>query len=643
MEKRKTICLITSVPEYMHGQRVFDGVFSQCDKYGYNVAVFASMVHFDFYVKNQAIGEKNIYNLMNPEHFDGVIIDTINLTEEGSLEVIGKLTEKLDSYKDLPVVCLGMPCKDYKVITDQDDVVLREMCRHVIEVHGKKNICLLTGHKGHIEAEQRLEIFLDEIHKHGITVTDDHIVYGDFWYSSGTNLAEDIISGKVSKPDAVIAASDHMALGLIEKLTKGGIRVPEDIIVVGFEATMEAAISPISLTSFESNMVKSAADAVDYIRSIIEPGADIRPFIPDYTKMVHCGMSCGCEPDFLRSADAFRDALYYTAKNYDEIDLTERIDIGLLMENYISEQLTSSENPQECLKNIYSNTYIVFPFVNFCLCLREDWLDTDFDTTVGYPDKMKIAIANSTVGELNFCDEHQSIEFDTKLMIPRMHEYTEKPCVFYFTAVHFNEKMLGYAVLQRELSDPHKINLVYRNWLRLVNSCFEMTRAKHRYVMLSVHDKMTGLYNRRGMYLRLDKMLDNATPEDSLFVSVVDMDGLKYINDTFGHGEGDFGIICVSDAVKAVSGEREMCVRAGGDEFYIIGIGKYDERSCHDRIKAFESTISEMSKNSGKPYTVSASIGCAVSDLTGDIDDALAIADENMYKYKLKRKRQRVI
>lgn len=642
MEKRKTICLITTVPEYMHGQRVLEGVFRQCDLYGYNVAVFASMVHFNFYVKNQALGERNIYNLVNPEHFDAVILDTINLTEQGSEGVINELKKKLDTKRDIPVVCLGIPYEDHKVILDQDDDILREMCRHVIEKHGRKNICIITGHKGHTEAEKRLEIFLDEINKHGITVPDEHIVYGDFWYTSGTNLANDIVSGKISMPDAIIAASDHMALGVIERLTKCGIRVPEDIIVVGFEATMEAALNPISLTSFESNMVKSASDAVDYIRSVIEPGAEIHPFVPDYSKMIHCGMSCGCEPDFARSADAFRDALYYTAKNYDEISLTDKIDIGLLMENYISEQLTSSENPQECLKNIYTNTYVVFPFVNFSLCLREDWLDTDFDTTVGYPDRMKVVLANSTVDEMNFYEEHEGKVFDTSLMIPRMHEYTEKPCVFYFSAVHFNEKMLGYAVLQRELSDTHKINLVYRNWLRLVNSCLEMTRAKHRYVMLSVHDKMTGLYNRRGMYLRLDKMLDNASPDDSLFVSVVDMDGLKYINDTFGHGEGDFGIVCVSNAVKAVSGEREMCVRAGGDEFFIIGIGKYDQRSCHDRIKAFETTLSEMSASSGKPYTVSASIGCAVSDLLGDIDDVLAEADENMYKYKIKRKRQRI-
>jgi PleD family two-component response regulator len=72
--------------------------------------------------------------------------------------------------------------------------------------------------------------------------------------------------------------------------------------------------------------------------------------------------------------------------------------------------------------------------------------------------------------------------------------------VFYFAAVHFGDNTLGYDMLQRELSDKHLLNLVFRNWLRLVNNSLEMARAKNRYVQLSTKDNMTGLYNRRGMY-----------------------------------------------------------------------------------------------------------------------------------------------
>ena len=80
--------------------------------------------------------------------------------------------------------------------------------------HGKRKLCVLTGPNGTPVAENRLAIFLDEIKQHGITVPEEHIRHGDFWYSSGEQLAEDIADGRISMPEAVICASDHMALGL---------------------------------------------------------------------------------------------------------------------------------------------------------------------------------------------------------------------------------------------------------------------------------------------------------------------------------------------------------------------------------------------------------------------------------------------
>ena len=97
-------------------------------------------------------------------------------------------------------MCVGMPYRDYPTVTSENDLLLREMCRHAVNVHGCKDICLLTGIKGHPESEDRLRVFLDELDKLGVPVTDEHIVYGDFWYTSGEKLADDIASGSISKP-----------------------------------------------------------------------------------------------------------------------------------------------------------------------------------------------------------------------------------------------------------------------------------------------------------------------------------------------------------------------------------------------------------------------------------------------------------
>ena len=124
---------------------------------------------------------------------------------------------------------------------------------------------------------------------------------------------------------------------------------------------------------------------------------------------------------------------------------------------------------------------------------------------------------------------------------------------------------------------------------------------------------------------------------DKLFVAVVDMDRLKYINDTYGHSEGDFSIITVGKAAQQITLKNEKCIRAGGDEFYIIGVGDYDESEIQKRINAFSETMKKLSDNSGKPYIISASIGCCVGSKQ-NFDETLSMADKAMYEFKAKKK-----
>ena len=642
MSKRKTIALLNLMPETTHGNNIARGVFGQCEKYGYNVAAFGAMTPLAFYHQLYADGERMIYDLPDYSSFDGIVIDAISLTDQSVAEFPPHLAEMLKAAK-CPVVCMGTGIGEHKVIKSSNDFNLREICRHVVCHHGKRDIIILTGPKGNHEAEDRLTIFLDELEKLGVDVPEENIVYGNFWYDCGTALADEILSGKRKMPEAVIAASDHMALGMIDRLIKNGVKVPDDMIAVGFEATQEALLGEVSLTSFESNFTKTAADAVDYIHSIIEPDVPLQPYEPQADKIFHPAMSCGCEPDLRRAAQAFKDALYYRSRNYTEAELMDNIDIGLLMENYVSEILTASETPDACMENIYHNSYLTLPFLNFGLCLRTDWLTADNSELDGYTDKMILAVANSKVDDLNYHEAEKRVVFDRRIMHPALQKYTEKPCVFYFSAVHYSNRTLGYTMLQRELSNKHILNLVFRNWLRNVNNALQMLRARNSYVMLSIRDNMTGLYNRRGMYERFEKMQAAAKPTDRLFTAVIDMDGLKYVNDTFGHNEGDYGINAVSKAAQQSAREEEFCVRAGGDEFYVIGIGDYADGECEKRCAAYLSALADISANSGKPYPISASIGCALGDAGDfDLEELLRVADEEMYRFKVMRKKHRL-
>lgn len=642
MSRRKTICLVTASPDTSHSQRISQGVFAQCEKYGYNVAQFSSMINLDYFegFKDHMIGEINIFELIDFSRFDGVVIDSISLMPNNESQYMEMLYPRIKAQPGLPAYCISMPYKDLAVVENANDEQIREICRHVIEVHGCNDICLLTGFKGNPEAEQRLELMLDEVKLHGLEVSDEHIRYGDFWYGSGIQLAQDIIEGRIAKPDAVIAASDHMALGFIDEYTRLGGEIPKDICVIGFEGTPEAALNRISLTSIESNFAKCAADAVDRIRMDIEPDKEIIPYESDLKKMLHLSRSCGCPPDVDRTIESINHQIYYIARNYDQVSYADNVDIGLLMESHIPERLSASQSPADCIRNIHDLTFIIDPLVNFYLCLREDWLESDNEMTKGYPDRMKLMLIRSNVGEEDFCGEGEGYSFDTSLMLPQMYEDHDEPYVYYFSAVHFSVKTLGYAVLQRKLCDHSKFNLVYRNWLRFVNTALEMVRTKNRFVVLSVYDKMTGLLNRRGMYEQLEKLRDRMPAGKRCFACVIDMDGLKYINDTFGHAEGDYGIKRVGEAALAITEPSDICARAGGDEFYIVGVR--DSFDSEEFTARFCDKLKELTSSDEKPFPVTASIGFAESSSDKlDIEELLSEADENMYRYKLQRKRQR--
>ena len=645
MSERKRICLITESPELMHGKRLIKGAALQCRKYGYDLVVVSSMVYLQLYFEKYGIGEKKIYDLTNYSLFDGVILDTLRM-QGNSPETMEKIRGRLAGFDPGAVICIGGEgYADYKTLDSQNDELLREMCRHMVELHGKRKICILTGPQGTIEAESRLKVFLDELSKYGIRVPKEWIIYGDFWYTGGEALADSIADGTIPMPEAVVCASDHMALGLIERLAERGIRVPEDLTVIGFEATTVAAINNTPVTSAESNFAKTAADAVDLIRRVIEPGAELLPYKPDFQHMLNIGRSCGCTPNFKQYVRNLRDSLYQVDRNYVADYAKNRIDIGLLMENYVMEQFASAQDAAQCFRKIYDNLYLLMPFRDFYLCLREDWLEKPMMYEDSFPERMKLALAGTSSGGMSFFLPEQAVTFETDKMIPRMHDPEVEPSLYYFAAIHFEDNTFGYAVLRKNLGDQeHFLNLVYRNFLRFINISLEMVRAKNQYRLSSVRDEMTGLYNRRGMYAEAEKLLENAQEQDLLLACVVDMDGLKYINDTFGHAEGDYGIKLVANAVARMTGEEEICCRAGGDEFYMIGVGQYTEEDLSNRVEQFERWLDDKASNAGKPYRISASIGFALQKVQGQrsMETALSEADVNMYRFKIDRKKQRM-
>ena len=642
MSKRKKIALIQAVPESLYANRIFEGVFSQCHKYGYDVAVFSSMLPVCSQHEGYLNGELNIYELIDFNQFDGIIVDTVSLTEDKTEYVRERILERLQKECVKPVISLYLPLGDYPVEQSSDYGMIKRITEHVIIDHGCRNIYFLSGMKDYPVSLEREKPFKDTLSDNGIPFDDSKLFYGDFWYSGGMELGEKIVNGEVPKPDAVVCASDHMAIGLVKRLVKGGIRVPQDIIVTGFDATQEAALQEISVTTCESNSPQAAANAVDKLVSIIEPDREIIPYVPDARKVIHEGMSCGCRPDFLHSTRRFKESFYFKNIDFTDQESLHDINIGLLMEGYISERQAEASNPTECLKSIFLDTYYLRPYRTFSMCLREDWLDPDTTLIKGYPKKMKVAVHATHIADTGFYEDKDSIIFETGMMLPKLWEDREEPSVFYFAPLHFKEKTYGYVAIECDLLQKKKFNVVHRNWVRFVNNSLEMISTRNRLTAASIRDEMTGAFNRRGMNTKVEEMMKRAKPEDTLFTYVIDMDGLKYVNDNYGHADGDFSITTVCAAAQKITDINSICVRAGGDEFYVIGLSKCDEREITEKLVIFCQELEAMNKVSGKPFPITASIGFSSAPMSEnpDVNKLLSEADVAMYQSKAARKRK---
>ena len=181
------------------------------------------------------------------------------------------------------------------------------------------------------------------------------------------------------------------------------------------------------------------------------------------------------------------------------------------------------------------------------------------------------------------------------------------------------------------------------NKMRLNESLELLTRNNIRLETISKSDELTGVLNRRGFMIRGKAMLKEpkSTPK-YIFVGYADVDGLKKVNDTYGHDEGDILIKTAADILKSTIGERGIVGRIGGDEFATL-MYVDDEGMKHKIEQSLNNAITKYNKTSGKPYYFSLSFGIFTFPYTKDLSlqDLLESADKKMYEIKAKHRKNR--
>ncbi len=185
----------------------------------------------------------------------------------------------------------------------------------------------------------------------------------------------------------------------------------------------------------------------------------------------------------------------------------------------------------------------------------------------------------------------------------------------------------------------YSINLIdaslYKRYSDQVISEHEkISKQKEKLIIKIEKDELTGVYNRRFAMSTLEEMCEDSNSGNLFYVLFVDINALKYTNDTFGHKAGDRLIIKIAHAILNTARENDIVARIGGDEILVI-LTDLSGEDCGSIVERIQQGIEVQ--NSTEEFLVSASIGSVFVDeemRKMGASHILSIADENMRKNK---------
>lgn len=588
---------------------------------------FSSLYHFE----KHDVGESNIFHLINYGMIDGIILlaDTIK-NNTVRQEILDRAR-----HHGVPVVSVDQKNEGCYNIIFRYKNAMRKIVNHLVEEHHFTRINFIAGIKGESFSEERLQAYKEVLEEHGIPYQEERIGYGNYWGEPAKGVMENFFASDLPFPEAIVCANDTMAIEVIKLLREKGYQVPGDVAVTGFDGIREALEHVPSITTVRHDYDALGLQALQILNDYFE-GREVKN--PCWMDLVPCYLeSCGCQT----MEEGIGSNL--ARELYDQLDIWQRFSRSQIA---LAADLIDNDSFQGIFENL-KNYEEYFYAERFWLCIVDDFLtqkenlmDIIEESTfkrMGYSSTMNIMLSKNRSEWMGL------IDFPTEYMLPNLEQILEEEKNVMFLPLHVLEQTVGYIAL---VYDPDRMNLnfIYQFFMNISNA-LETTRNHQRQQAIIdnlerkyVHDPMTGLYNRRGFYQRLEPVFDTCRQDGKLLmVASVDLNGLKQINDTYGHADGDIAISTIGKALEFVADSDWTCARFGGDEFVVSGQVDSEEQVV-GKFQQVKEYLDKFNEESGKPYEVSASIGfvTGIPEKEISLDEFIKAADEKMYEDKVR-------
>ncbi len=628
--RRKTIGAFLCKAYTLFDSAVYHAIEEEAKRLDYNIIVFTTVGYFasqNYY----DMQEKRMFSFAPIEELDGILMAPDTYEIEGFRE---ELLEVIRERAHCPVVAVRHKSTELDCVHTDENKAIAPLLTHLLDEHKLKKIRFLAGYEGHPDSEARLNAYRNAMASRGLSVDEKKdIAHGNMWYNCGPAAYEAFFADPEDRPEAVVCANDYMAAGLVKELIQNGIRVPEDVIVTGFDNVPNLNLDQLKLTTVEQDFTEMTRAAMRELDRQIRTG-DSRK---NRTENIHIGIpgqlilseSCGCGR---RGNEYFREKYTENALTIDELNNRE---VGM---TYLSIEMSGCDDLKQMHRVLIEKKSDTPQLRDLYICLFESARNESGEPIFAKEMTDSVCLVHM-MKDKEDCGMPM-VSFGRQQLLPAMAE-REEPQVLYLMGLHQNEFAYGYAVFHYY---PGEIpSAFFQHWNVILSGAISNIHKRNEILALyeerrlsSITDVMTHLLNRRGLEERLQPDWHGlcARREYMTFITF-DMDHLKDINDTYGHQAGDYAIRSMAAAMRAAAPREGVTARMGGDEFLTVLPGA-DKRGAEDYIRRFRKELDRINEREKRSFQVEASCGiCTVKlDEMMTLEQCIRMSDEAMYQEK---------
>lgn len=256
-QRSQTLGVVTAGLRYIGPSRTLSGIAAAAEEAGYSL-LLKELRHFeedDF---------EPIFQALLSRHVDGIIWAVPEVGENRAW-----VNEMMDP--GIPLVYLTMEPQENTSVVAIDNYQGGQMAMTHLLAQGYHKIGHVSGPLDWWEARQRMAAWRDAMQEAGQEVSDSQWVEGNWSPASGAQAAEKLFN-QYPDMDAIFVANDQMALSVMQFITQKGLRIPEDIGIVGFDNIPESAFFSPALTTIQQDQYDIAKLAVEEVIQLIEAG-----------------------------------------------------------------------------------------------------------------------------------------------------------------------------------------------------------------------------------------------------------------------------------------------------------------------------------------------------------------------------------